>query len=124
MTATLSRCYVAVYPVQMFADLIKQKGDNVIFSRHPTHIDSYCSHQIGLNAASFRIRVSRNVLEELGCHLGGKLEPSVLRGSITHVRSGCDVVWDSAPDWVSFLSHLRSIRSQVSELSSLHAMLL
>ncbi|KZL78861.1 hypothetical protein CI238_13007 [Colletotrichum incanum] len=146
MRTALSRCYVAAYPVQMFAGLIKQAEQDVKFSYHPSYKDGYCSHRIDSNAASFCIRASRNILEEIGCpseasHFiakfplvarlfeacGQNYTTSVfwhLRSSVTHIREGFDVVWESVSDWVSFLNYLRSVRSQVSELSSLYKMLL
>ncbi|KAF3768458.1 hypothetical protein M406DRAFT_71463 [Cryphonectria parasitica EP155] len=66
ITATLSRCYVAVYPVQTFADLIKQSGQDVKFSRHSSHTEHYCSQKIGSGATGFYIRFTQDAFEEIG----------------------------------------------------------
>lgn len=46
------------------------------------------------------------------------------RGNITHVRKGCDIVWESALAWITFLNHLRSKPANITKLSLLHTLLL
>ncbi|KAK1711276.1 uncharacterized protein BDZ83DRAFT_119759 [Colletotrichum acutatum] len=146
MFMTLSRCRVAVYPVQVFPDLIQQTSQDMQFRRREPGGCIYRSDLIRSRAGQFHILVSHEILGKLGrsrkdqdcvvvptslairlfvvgdCHLATSIFWPT-RGSVTHIRKGCDVVWESSPDWVLFLKHLSTIRPNVPELCSLQTML-
>ncbi|WQF76287.1 hypothetical protein CDEST_01301 [Colletotrichum destructivum] len=147
MAMTLSRCRVAVYPVQVFPDLIQPMRQDIQFRRQEPGGLTYRSDLIRSGAGQFHIVVSQGILDKLGqrcddqddivvpsslaaalfivgdCHLATSIFWPT-RGSVTHIRKGCDVLWESVSDWAPFLNHLWTKRSHVPELCSLQTMLL
>ncbi|WQF90616.1 hypothetical protein CDEST_15630 [Colletotrichum destructivum] len=147
MTMTLSRCHVVVYPVEVFSELIRQAKQDVCFYRQDAGAHSYRSSGLGPSAGQFYIQASQELLKDVGqlhengddfvvplslvtrlfAAGGSSYATSIFwptRGNITHIRKGCDVVWESAPAWIPFLNHLRSKRANIPKLSLLHTMLL
>ncbi|KAK2005934.1 hypothetical protein LZ32DRAFT_652069 [Colletotrichum eremochloae] len=147
MAMTLSRCRVAVYPVQVFYDLIQQTRQDVQFQRREPGGSNYRSDLIRSDAGHFYVVVSQAILDKLGrccdgqdsvvvpsslaaalfivedCHLATSIFWPT-RGSVTHIRRGCDVLWESVSDWAPFLNHLWTKRSHVPEICSLQTILL
>ncbi|KAM5369929.1 hypothetical protein ACJZ2D_008728 [Fusarium nematophilum] len=66
LAVALSRCHVAVFPLQLFSDLIANARRDVEFARRGSEADGLRSRPIGADAARFCIQISHRVLEGAG----------------------------------------------------------
>ncbi|KAK1973306.1 hypothetical protein LZ30DRAFT_32102 [Colletotrichum cereale] len=73
MAMTLSRCRVAVYPVQVFPDLIQQASQDIRFRRREPGACNYRSDLIRSGAGQFCILVSQEILDQVGQRCDGEM---------------------------------------------------